>query len=119
MLLSMLVAGCVIPLSAEDELLIRSVEGGVLLENNSSERVFYMIMGEREEHLIDWFPTLDERQSVGGGEVRVVREPELWIGPSERNLIVYHWSAVRTADGTRPGPITRVSIPLPLESQPS
>lgn len=87
--------------------------GAVIISNDTSQRLFYFVVGRRVAALINWTPHLDPAESVPARGERAIDISEImkWED-GEEEAIVYWWRAVPGDTSKVPGTINSIIVEL-------
>ncbi len=85
----------------------------VILSNETSERVYYFVVGRRIAALINWIQHLDPAMSVApGGEQRIGYDEIMQVEGGEEEAIVYWWYAEQQGEEAKPGKLHLIIVDL-------
>jgi hypothetical protein len=113
MLLLMCLHGCSWPVSNDDTVSAHATNQGIVLKNNTNDRIYFILFGRRAETLINWIPTLTSRQSLGEGEIHLFPFTEIILHrDGEEAVLVFWWTAEEEQGQRRPGKVQRITVML-------
>ncbi len=105
-------AGCAIFEDEDGTFRVRSDQLRVILDNRTSDQIYFNVFGRELSTLIDWIPHLDDDQSVAAGRTRTVPYAEIMMEDGEIEVILYWWRAEARNGERVPGTIESTIVEL-------
>ena len=112
LLIVVLLPACSLLGLGDEDVSARSRGDGVIVKNDTSERVYYFAVGRHAAAVIDWAPSLDPTNSVAAGDTRAISHKEIPREEGEDEVIVYWWHAERRGETETPGELNSIVVAL-------
>ncbi len=107
-----LLPACALLETTDGEVSIRSEGSGLFITNRTNDRIYYFVVGQTTETLIDWGPHRNLEASIARNESARVSYDEILRSEDEDDIIFFWWHFLETDETLKPSVVHSIKVSL-------